>query len=254
MPRPILYHGNLLLSGSVSGTQDSSSNPVRKVRDGSVNLPYTVTADVAGIQSGSVTLQLTVAASPDAFVLPRCDLLSGHTITLESMDDLAETNLATVHTVTLTSATEFYLQELASPTARKVWRLEISGATALAAQGKVHEFQLADKYQLPRSPEVNVARTRVRQFTRLPIPGGQPFVKRDGPRLRQNGYSLVILSGSEVDTLRNFVDTVEGGQAFTMTDDLQESYWAELLSANLEEEDEAGVSRVTLQFQEIKAG
>lgn len=251
--RPVIYYGNLLLSGTLSGTAEDTSNVARKVRDGSINLPYTVTADVLTIQSGSITLELTSPAAPDAFVLPKCALLSGHTVLLQSMDDLAETNLATLVTLNLTSATEFILEELTTPTPRAVWRLLISGAQSLDAQARVHEWQLAlEKLTLPRSPQVGVGRERVRQFTRLPVPGGQPFVKRDGPRLRRTTYDLVVLSGTEVDSMRDFADAVDGGQAFTLTDDLGSSYWAELSAENFAEDDQAGASRVRLQFQEIR--
>lgn len=252
MARPIIYHSNLLLSGSISGTAATTDNPVRKLRDGSINLPYEVTADVAGIQSGSVTLELTAAQAPDAFILPKCDLLSGHTIVLESMDDLAETNLATVVSADIVTPTVFLLSGTSGTTARAVWRMTITGAIGLAEQAKVHEWTLPTRYDFPNSPQIGVGRARVRQFTRLAIPGGQPFVRRDGLRLRRTAYQFVLVSGSEVDGLRAVVDVLEGGDAFTHTDDLAQSYWGELLEQVVDEGDEAGVSSVQLTVQEIR--
>lgn len=252
MAKPIFYYGSLLLSGTISGTAATTDNPIRKLRDGSINLPYEVTADVASIQSGSVTIQMTTARTTDAFILPKCGLLSGHWLHLESMDDLAETNLASViPSFEITEPTDFLLSGIAGATARKVWRLTITGDQALDAQALVHELQLPIKYQLPDSPQVGVDRTRVRQFTRIPVPGGQPFVKRDGPLLRQTSYQFILASGSDIDGVRNLATALEGGDAFTHTDDLAASYWAELLGNAVAEADEAGVSSVALTVQEV---
>ena len=242
-----------MVSGVLSGSLQSTDNPVRKVADGSVNLGYTVSEDIdATTHSGSITLTLTVADQPVAFALPRCDLASGTTLLLQSMDDLAETNLATIVSATTTSGVEFFKEEITPGTDRAVWRLIISGASGLEP-AKIHEAQLAlTRMQFGRAHQMGVDRTRVRQYTRIPVPGGQPFVKRDGPRLRKTGYSFTLISGAENQPVRDFVDAVEGGEAFTIQDDLGACYWAELLGAEVPERDDAGVSSWGLVFQEIR--
>ncbi len=255
MPAPIVYYDNLLLSGTLSGSEQSTDNPVRQVADGSINLGYTHTSDVSPTaHSGSVYLTLTSPQEPATFILPRCELHSGMTLKLQSMDDVAETNLATVLTQEVSGELAFYKADLpGGGTPRAVWRILISGASGLVP-AKVHEAQLAvTKTQFARSPQVEVARTRVRQFTRLAVPGGQPFVKRDGPRLRRTAYNFILISGVEADALRDFVDAVEGGEAFTFEDDQSACYWAELLGNDIPENDSAGVSSwAQLTFQEIK--
>lgn len=252
--KPIVFYGNLLLSGVLIGSRNSTSNPVRKVADGSINLPYTHTADTGpGLHSGSISVTLTSAQVPSTLVLPQCSIASGFTLLLQSMDDVFGTNTVNVISADFNSTTKFYKQDLPSGAAANlVWRVMLSGASGLVP-AKVNEIQLATtKEQFARSHQVGVERGRVRQFTRTPIPGGQPFVKRDGPRLRRTGISLILVSGTEVNAVRDFVDAVEGGDAFTFTDDLGSSYWAELLGAEVIEDDQAGVSSWRLQFQEIK--
>lgn len=253
MARPIFYHGNYLLSGTVTGSNDSAANPVRKVHDGSINLPYVFSVDVdPTTQSGQVTVDLTTRELPAALSLPKCALLSGHTVKLQSMTNTAGDGTVDVITSGLTAPQNFLLAELPVASGNFVWRVVISGASGLVTP-KVNEVQLAStKTQLPRSPEVAVSREHVRQFTRMPVPGGQPFVKRDGPMLRLVRYQFRSVQGTETNALRSFVQDIEGGSAFTMTSDLEESYWAELLAPTVPEEDEAGVSQWTLTPQEIK--
>jgi hypothetical protein len=93
----------------------------------------------------------------------------------------------------------------------------------------------------------------VRQFTRIPVPGGQPFVKRNGPGLRRTLCTFTLVSGVEVTEAEAFVDAVEGGQAFTLVDDRSETYWAELMEGDVPFRDNAGIFAVSLTFQEISA-
>lgn len=255
MPRPIVYYGNHMTSGTLSGSTESTDNPVREVADGSINLGYAVTTDVSPTaHSGQVDLVLNAAVRPAAFILPRCSLVSGLTLLLQSMDDVGGTNLATVVSADISTLTTFYKAEISSgETPRAVWRLLISGVSGLVP-AKVHESQLAvTRTQFARSPEVSVSRIRVRQFTRIPVPGGQPFVKKDGPRLRRYTYNFVLVSGAtENNPMRDFVDAVEGGEAFTTQDDLGDCYWAELLGNEINEGDSAGVSRWATAIQEIR--
>lgn len=252
--KPIVFYDNLMLSGSVSGTEQSTDNVVREVADGSINLGYTVASDVSPtLQSGSVTLVLVSAQLPVTFILPKCELQSGHTLKLQSMTDVGGTDTVDLITQTFSGETRFFKQDLPATSGQFVWRVLISGASGLEPP-LVHEIQLATtKYQVARPAQVLVDRTRVRQFTRIPVPGGQPFVKRDGPRLRRYGYTFILVSGAaEIAPARDFIDAVEGGEAFTLQDDLGDCYWAELLGNDISEADSAGVSTLRLTFQEIK--
>lgn len=252
MGRPTIYYGNLFSLGVLSGTEDTADNPVRRIADGSVNLRYTLTSTVASRASGEVEVTLTTAAAPDALVLVSGGTVSGHRWILES-EDVGGGNNATILDFTISAQVDRFVREISGATARRVWRLTVSGVSGVTTNQEPYEIQLGTKHQLPRSPEVGVARERVRQFTRVPIPGGQPFVKRDGPRLRRTTYRLVVLSGSEVTAAEDFVDAVQGGQAFTIVDDQAAQYYAELLRQDIPFPDEAGVYRMEFMFQETRA-
>ena len=248
---PIIYYGNALLSGSLSGENDSSANPVARVRDGSVNLPYTHVLSGAS-RLDTVAVVLTSAVQPDSIAFPKCALTSGVRVQVWQASGIGAPDLNEVLDETLPSDTSFYLADLSATSGNLTWIVGISATAQQPLPQYVHEILLARKYTPPRSPEVSVTRTRLRQFTRLPIPGGQPFTKRDGPMLRNTLYSFVVLSGAEVDALRNFISEIDGGQSFVITDDLGSSYWAELIGSNVPEQDDAGVSSISLQFQEVK--
>lgn len=250
---PIIYYGNALLSGSLFAMQGGDADTLSRVRDGSVNLSYVHTISGAGGRTGEVNLTLPFEVSPDAVVLPRCLLQSGTQVRVRARTVSGAVAKVQVNEI-LSGDVTFYLSDFDTPE-RKIdtfFEIRITAGASQPLAQEVHEVVLAQKYTLPRSPEVSVTRTRVRQFSRIPIPGGQPFVKRNGPMLRQTSMNFVVLSGSEVNALRGFIGVVEGGEAFTLSDDLGDVYWAELLDANVPEQDEAGVSRVSLTFQEIK--
>jgi len=242
---PIIYWGNFFAEGALSGSTSTDANPGRRVGDGSINLPYEATS--GSPPSGVIQVTLSEAKAPDAFVLVLGDVTSGTRFTLES-EDLGGGNNATILDFTLTADTDRFVQTITGATARAVWRLTVVSG---AAQASFRELQLASAQQLPRSPEVGIDRTRVRQFTRIPIPGGQPFVKREGPRLRRTLYSFVAISGLEVSGLERFADGVEGGDAFTLVDDLAAQYWSELVESDVGFPDQAGVFTMQLGFQEI---
>ena len=248
MPRPIVYHSNLFSSpGTLSGTHDANDNLVGRVADGSVNLAYD--ASTVAITSGVMQVILTTAARPDALVLARAGAISGARFILES-EDVGGGNNATELDFVPANNTVPLVQTISGGTARQVWRLTVSGGTPPV---QLYEAQLATQYQVPRSPELQVTRTRVRQFTRVPVAGGQPFVKRNGPGLRRTLCTFVLISGTEVTEAEAFVDAVEGGQAFTLVDDRAETYWAELLESDVAFNDNAGIFTVSLTFQEISA-
>ena len=116
----------------------------------------------------------------------------------------------------------------------------------------VNELMLAKRLVLPRTPEVGVTRDRVRQFKRIDVPNGQAFVKKLGPMLRRTSYSCVAVSGAERDAVNAFVDAVDGGQPFYFTDDLGDTYWAEIPEPVVTTSDEAGIDNMQITFQEIK--
>lgn len=250
MARPVIYYDNLFSIGTLSGEHSTTDNPVRQVGDGSINLDYQVTSGTT--PTGFFQVTLPTAQAPDALVFARAELVSGHRIILES-EDVGGGNNATILDFTLTSGVDRLVSGITGATARRVWRLTISGVQAGLSQAQVHEAMLATKLELPRSPIVGVERARMRQFTRVPVPGGQPFVKRDGPRLRRTGYTFALTSGTQVSDVETFVDAVDGGQAFFLVDDLQQSYFAELLGTDVGFDDQAGEFGLQLTFLEVRA-
>lgn len=250
MPQPIVYHSNLFSLGTLSGSHDTLTNPVRRAADGSVNLAYKA---FSGGEDyiGAIQVTLPAVDRPSGLVLVRATMTSGVRFILESEEIGGGKNSTELDFTLSGEALPIYRALSGSSPERKVWRLTISGISGQDAL-KLYEAQLATEYQLPRSPEVRVERVRVRQFTRIPVPGGQPFVKRDGASLRQTVATYALLSGSQISGAEAFVDVVEGGEAFTLVDDRAETYWAELLGSP-RFEDTAGVFMVSLGFLEISA-
>jgi len=261
--RPIVYYGNLLLSGTLSGTNNSTTNPVRQVADGSINLGYILASDQSPtLQSGSVYVILVSSQAPLGISIPKGLLQSGHTLKLQSMSDpVSEAGLVTALTTTFTAQTEFYLAQISGLAAAAVWRVLISGVSGLVP-ARTHEIQLFTHQFEFGEVQVGIDRGHVRQFSRIAIPGGQPFVRREGPKLERSPYRLFSVVSAQLgfteenltngDGLVDFIDAIDGGDAFTLTDDLARSYWAELLDAEPSQSDVAGVSEWTLTFQEIK--
>lgn len=249
--RPSIYYGNLFAEGTLSGGQDTTTNPVRRVADGSVNLDYSIMSGGA-VTSGWVAVAMGSGVVPDALVFPKCSIVSGHMFSLES-EDLDQSNRTTVLSYTASGTLDRLVLHLSGgETPRRVWRLWVSGVSGLDAM-TAREVQLATRLQFPRSVEVGVGRTLVRQFTRLPIPGGQPYTKRDGPALRRTRWTFSIISGSEVSGMQTWVRAVEGGSSFTVTDDLGDTYWSELLGPDQPFSDRAGVYGVDMTIQEVRA-
>lgn len=249
--RPVVYFANLFSEGVVSGSRDTTTNQARRVGDGSINLEYTATS--GAVPSGAFAVTMPTAVLPDSFVLASGVAPSGTLFILESEDADGSNNAAVVSATTAAQVESFAYDIPQGATPRRRWRVVVSGVSG-AAQLVVNEFMLATKFTFPRSPEVGVSRTRVRQFGRLAIPGGAPFVKREGGNLRRLSADFVVISGTELDSYHGFITEVEGGQAFYLTDDLGSSYWAELMGREQPQQDQAGVHRARLTFQEIKAG
>lgn len=249
--RPIIYHSNSFALGTLSGERDTNLNPVERVADGSVNLPYE--AATTTIVSSAIQVTLPTADRPDVLALARVDPGSAASVRfiLES-EDVGGGNNATELDFTVSGFASPTVQTIPGGTARRVWRLTVSGIDGFGPVD-VYEMQLATQYQIPRSHEVLVDRARIRQYTRVPIAGGQPFVKRDGPTLRRSLYTVVLVSGAQVSGAEALVDALDGGQSFTFTDDRSETYWAELLGQETPLPDEAGIYRWSPLFQEVNA-
>lgn len=253
MSRPIFYYGNLLLSGTLSGTADSATNPVRRVRDGSIGFEHTpAQASSTLTVTGDIYVTLTASGTPAAWSFPRCLLTSGTAVQLHRMDDVAETGIALVDSFTVSAETTSVHRELTTSGAL-VWRVRVISPSGAEAGQDLHEVQLSStKYQLPRSPSVGVTRTTIRQFDRVPLPGGEPFRARRGPPLRRVDYDFVILSGAELTNLHALVSGTDRSQAFVFTDDLGSTYWAELMGLTHLDADAAGVNTVALSVQEVR--
>jgi hypothetical protein len=245
-----MYYDNLFSLGPLTGTNSSDDNPASRIGDGSINLNYALTSGT-NIVSGEVEVTLTSGQAPQALVLALGVVVSGHRFILES-EDVGGGNNATVLDFTVSGNQSRFIQDITpATTARRVWRLTVSGTVSGLAQMEASELQLATKVTMPRTPQVSVRRSRVRQFTRLDVPGGQPFTKRDGPNLRRTQMTVIATSGSELDTLTTFVEAIEGGESFTLVDDLGDQYWAELPQGEVPFPDEAGVYALEWTFREV---
>lgn len=253
MAVPTVYYGNLMLSGTLSGSNNTTTNPARRVADGSINLSYTATRDVsASLHSGQVQVVLTSAQVPDALSIPLMSVPSGFTLELQSAPSEFASGTTVLSTTFTDAETTRYKSDLPSGTsAALVWRVVLSGVSGLVA-AKVNEVQLATKQAYPRNVEVGVQRQHVRQFTRIPVPGGQPFVKRDGPKLRRFTYKFYTIDSAEVGNFRDLVHALEGGDAFTFSDDLGDWYWAEMPDPVVPEDDQAGVASWSVVVQEVR--
>lgn len=265
MSQPIVYHGNLLASGSfgVKGQSNNaafdpidSDNPVARVIDGSVLLPHTPSGELyAGGALRSVTYQSVVTSnySPDVlayFGTHGADAWSFAVLQSSDFSASATTTRLSVATPGPLSGLAIYSLNDSHHNSRFNWMVNWVGLAAWGVSVP-NEMWLAKAWTMPRSPEVGVERTRSRQFARLPIPNGQPFVKRYGPALRVTSYESILLSGSEIDAFNAMLTDIEGGEIFPFTDDLGDSYLAELVGPAVVEPDEAGVYAVSLTFREV---
>jgi hypothetical protein len=249
--RPIFYYNDRFRLGTLSGSNVMVVNPVERVADGFVGLSYTMTSGTLPTASGSVQVTLAVDDVPHSLVIAKATTLSGYRIILESEDVGGGGNAVRVDEAVTSAATSVvYAISGDAGSARRVWRLTLSGDTA-GGQAHIYEAMLADRQLMPRSNEVGVERSRVRQYTRMVVPGGQPFVVRDGPRIRSTRYSFTVLSGSEVAGLEAFVDGIEGGEAFFHVDDRGEQYMAELPNPSQVFSDAAGVLSIDMLVREV---
>jgi len=244
---PVFYHSNLFALGTLTGTASGTFNPLRRIADGDIGLPYNFTTGDPPI--GSAELTLSGAALPVALVMVRMEQVSGYRLILES-EDVGGGNNVTVIDDTLSDVFSA-VYPISGSSARRVWRLTLSGVSGLAV-ARVYESMLASTYTFPRPVEVGVSRTRIRQCNRIDIPGGQPFTQQMGPMLRQNDYSFFAISGSEIDALEEFILAIDDGGSVYHEDDLGAAFWAEVFAKDLQLDDQAGVFGVQMTAREVR--
>lgn len=252
MARPVLHFGNLFSDGTLVSSEDATTNPVRRIADGSINLDYFVGVISGGANMEVVQVTLPTAARAVALVINQAAIPVGTSLVVESFD-IGGGNL--VKHLDETGAGATFITTLSGVVAdRQEWRLTISGAGVGSGVSawRAAEIQLTTGRLEVERPQVGVGRVRVRQFGRLEVPHGQPFVRRRGPRLRRMSYSFQLIDGSQVTDMEDFVDAVEGGQAFGLVDDEGSRMWAELLGGGIGFDDQAGVRAAQFTFQEIR--
>ncbi len=252
--RPKFYYNDRFRLGPLSGSTMADDNPVARIADGDVGLYYLVTSGDPPVGVLQLTMPSGDPVGPTHLVIGKASNLNGYRLTLVS-EDVDGGNQNNRVLVDLATDTYNYVVEVIGPawSPRSVWRLTISGLTSGMEPAKLYEAMLADEQEMPRSNEVGVERTRVRQFTRIPVPGGTPFTKRDGPRLRRTGYSFKVLDGAEVAAMEAFVDAIEGGEFFFHIDDRAEQYMAELAGPGQVFSDTAGVYSINMTVQEVES-
>ncbi len=257
MAKPVTYFGNLFADGSLASQEDGTTNPVRRVADGSVNLDYFL-----GVLSGAAAnwdvLQATLPTAARAVALTVNQVVLGIPTStrfiVESFDTGGGNLVQHLDYTSVVGDASGLVQTLTGVVAdRQEWRLTVSGSAGLE-KWPVAEIQLATSSLTMERPQVGVGRPRIRQFGRFEVPNGQPFVRRRGPRLRRLQYAFLLISGTQVSGAESFVDAVEGGQAFTLVDDTGVQQWAELLGEQQAFDDQAGVNGVQFTFQQIRRG
>lgn len=250
MTRPIFYHNDRFRLGVLSGSASGEDNLPGRIADGDISLAYNFVSGAS--PSGEVTVTLSGAAFlPSALVLAKVTNVSGYTLTLESEDVGGGNNATAVSAQLGDIVSGVFVPSGAGAVAREVWRLTLTGAGGLPT-AKVFEAMLADSFEFVRSVEVGVPRTRVRQRSRIDVPGGQPFTQRQGPTLKRTAYTYVTISSGEIADVESFIDSIDGGESFFHTDDRGESYWAELLNKDQGFDDQAGVFTVAMNVGEIR--
>lgn len=246
--KPLFYINDRLRLGALSGSEDNTFNPKERLADGSITLPYTATSGTT--PAGAFGVTLPSGESPDYFTIGKATALSGTSFQVFA-EDIGGGNSTLRASGAVSGSPSTFVLALSGAPPRRVWRIEVSGANG-ADQLQVFEAGLNDRIQLTR-PLVGVTRQAIRRFSRIDIRGSQPFVRREGPLLRQYQYALVLISGQQTDDYRTLIEDLDGGQFFLHTDDLGESYWAELPTADPIEADDAGLSTVGLTTREVRS-
>jgi len=247
MALPTFYHSSILPLGTLSGDQDTATNPVARIADGDIGLVYVFTTGDPPVGVAQVTL--SGAALPDAFVLARVSQVSGYRLIVES-EDVGGANNVTVIDEVLDPITHGVFP-ISGSSARAVWRVTLSGVSGMAV-ARVYEMQLAYAFTFARPPQVGVQRMRIRQMNRIEIPGGQAFTQQLGPVLLQNTYKYIALSGTEIGAMEEFVDAIDDGASVFHVDDRELTYWAEVFAKDFAFDDQAGVYSVDVTAREVR--
>lgn len=272
MPAPIVYHGNLLQSGTIfqmgQAAQNETpflvdpDNPYTRQYDGSSLLSYSASGVVyiTIIRYSTVIVSLpTSGHDPDAvFLLSRgWESGLGYSTTFavaSSSDGDAPGYGLVTKSWTGEDVPSLYVADVSDAARHPELKNYYFSITALSSWQipEIYEVGFTKKWTMPRAPLVGVQRGLARQTTRLEIPNGSPFTKRDGPIVRETTYNAVLISGSEVEAFHWFISDTDGGQIFPFTDDLGATYLAELVNQDVVESDTAGVYSASLTFREVK--
>lgn len=248
---PRIYHNNRFASAeTLSGSESSASNPVRRVGDGDRTLKYYLFGTPGTPVSGEVHATMAAATLPTHFVQARATAVSGYTVKVFS-SDVGGGNQAQ-HMETVLSGDDSFVETLSgASTPRRCWWVEYSTTVSGLGECNLYELMLADSYELPRSPEIGVGRTIVQNYQQMDVPGAASFKLRMGEDYRSVAYSMYLVSGSEVSNMESFLRTNDGGEPFWFVDDLGEGYWAELQAPTHGFNDQAGVYTFSLAINEI---
>ena len=250
MSVPLIYYNNRFSTAAeLSGTESSSSNPVRRVGDGDRTLKYYLFGSPGTPVSGTVHATLPIATLPTHFVQARATTVSGYTVKVFS-SDVGGGNEAQ-HLETVLSGSDSFVESLSGVSIpRRVWWVEYGTDDSGLGACNLYELMLADQLELPRA-QVGVARTLQQNFQQMQIPGAASFKLRLGDDYRVVAYSYSLVSGTELDSMETFLQVNDGGEPFWLIDDHGAGYWAELQASSHNFDDQAGVSMFSLAINEI---
>lgn len=251
MSTPLVYYNNRLAAAdTLSGSETSDGNPVRRVADGDLTLKYYLFDSPGDPVSGTVHATLSTATLPTHFVQARATAVSGYTVKVFS-SDVGGGNEAQHLEQALSGDDSFVVALSGADTARRCWWIEYSTEVSGLGACNLYEVMLADELALPRPPEAGVSRTIVQNYRQMEVPGAASFKLRLGEDYRRVGYSLYLVSGSEVSGVETFLQTNDGGEPFWFVDDLGSEYWAELQGPAHAFDDRAGIYGYGLVINEV---
>ena len=249
VPR-IYYNNRFSAAAELSGSETSSDNPVRRIGDGDRTLKYYLFGSPGTPVSGTVHATMSTATLPTHFVQARATTVSGYTVKVFSSDVGGGNEAQHLETV-LSGDTPFVEALSGVSTARRVWWVEYGTEDSGLGACNLYELMLADQLEMPRGPEVGVARTLQQNFQQLQIPGAASFKLRLGDDYRVVAYSYNLVSGTELDSVETCLQVNDGGEPFWLIDDHGTGSWAELQASSHNFDDQAGVSMFSLAINEI---
>lgn len=253
MPRPIIYFNNrFAYATTLSGTNDDTMTPVRRVADFDTTLRYPVASGTSTAASGleaNIVAVLPTTEAPSHLVFVSGEALSGVTVQLFAEQDGGGGSAQRVSGLLVGNEQVFALS--GTTTAREQWRIHftVSGSVSMPV---VFEVMLADAFTLPR-PTQNIGRAVDVQASRIPVPGGQDFVFKQGGPLRRRTYAFIETEANALSGVEDFVTRNAGSEPFYHVDDKGVAYWAEARGLNFTRSDNAGVSTWSLTVREIRA-